>query len=153
MISCKECVKLLSTSDPIEFNDSGCGELIHLRDSGGLTCPSDLLYLTAAVAFHCYQCLRKSVEYQRSLCSTSPNPVDLLISLCLRFIEDNAVLSSVIMCECNDGHQSCHIVKKTLRSCFNIFLKNFIQNLNSETKSKAIERKVKRLSSKKNSSK
>ena len=37
-------VKLLSISDPIEFDDSECNELIQLRDTGGLTDPSDLLY-------------------------------------------------------------------------------------------------------------
>ncbi|MEL7309587.1 MAG: hypothetical protein AAGK05_18200, partial [Pseudomonadota bacterium] len=126
---CADCVKLLSTSDPLEFVDVHPNEcaLLFMRDRGGLRYPSDLVFLVVSVAFFFYE----NVKEKQDFCAiiSSNYPVDVFVKTTSVFIESDSLLSSVKDSLCETGHTADRLINRILRSCFNIFLKNFVKIL------------------------
>lgn len=104
--------------------------------------PSDFVFLVVSVSFFFYESVSEKQEFRDIL--SGNHPVDVFVKTTLVFIENDVLLSSVSDSFCDIGHSADRLIKRILRSCFNIFFLNIVKSKNSEKKK--TERCVKKLS-------
>ena len=122
-MSCVPCKQILTNSTSLVVeNDTMIQEsdiaLLHLRDRGGLKCPSDFIFVMVAAAFLTFNSVKES-EQQKNLFYT-PQVASLLSQLTLSGINGAYTLPNS-NCKCD----SRRLAQRVIVRAHNIFLKNF----------------------------
>ena len=115
---------------------------------GGLTKPSNYLYVAAVNATALYSHISKDTELWKSLLATE-NPRETFIESYLRLTENDEISSELLKVKCSEGHSHIKHLRRTAFTIFNISAKNYasqkndelrVKESNSSCKCKTIER-------------
>ena len=165
--SCKVALAEKNEQPEIQFGEPECDEekkqlqsFIEILTRGGLSTPSDMLYLTCLQAHSLYSFINDSEEEKNSML-TAQNPRQSFVLTFCEKVKDSPETQQLANSECDKGHMWSSLLPKIARTMFNIFAKNYVVTVNDDIREKskqkrsktpgqksATDRKVAKLSSK-----
>ena len=142
-LKCHECKLVVSDNNcPLNMNieqltysanqeESEAKDVfLNAINRGGLTKPSDLLFVTCTHASDLFTGIRNvNSLYQRLINST--NSRSLFVEVFLGKLQDIDYTNSILMVKCSRGHPFSHIARKVASVMFNLFAKNIVTEANS----------------------
>ena len=98
---------------------------------GGLTKPSQLLYITCMHASLLWGFIRREKKILDAFL-LSLNPRDLFVEVFIQQLQDDFNTTNILKVECEKGHKFQSSVRTIAFSMFNLFAKNYAQEQNDE---------------------
>ena len=131
-----------------ENEDESCLQakeaFIEAVSRGGLTRPSDYLYISAVHAAALYTHVFKDEQLRTALLATV-NPRTTFIECYIKSIGNDEFSAPLLQIKCTEGHCHNKHIRRTAFTVFNISSKNYASNLNDDLRNtNAIKRAEKR---------
>uniref|UniRef100_A0A0K2VIC1 Putative LOC101234561 [Hydra vulgaris] n=1 Tax=Lepeophtheirus salmonis TaxID=72036 RepID=A0A0K2VIC1_LEPSM len=133
--SCRRCLALKDTppDNVIRFETESDKEkielarLIEIMSRGGLSTPSDILYLTSVYASSLFDYIFDNEE-EKTYLMKSPNPRALFVATFMERMAESSdiVVEAMMNTTCDRGHKWASLLNKITQVLFNIMNKNII---------------------------
>ena len=107
---------------------------------GGLTKPSDYMYITSVHAAALFAYIFKDTDIRNALLATS-NPRNTFIESFKMIFERSDLASPLLKIKCSKGHSHVRYIQRTAFTIFNISAKNYASQLNDELRDKQTEKR------------
>ena len=149
MGQCEQCNETISPGKvplavSIESSSEEEGTILEAKEAftaaisrGGLTKPSNYLYVAAVNATALYSHISKDTELWKSLLATE-NPRETFIESYLRLTENDEISSELLKVKCSDGHSHIKHLRRTAFTIFNISATNYASKKNDELRVKKV---------------
>ena len=146
MSNCENCNDLISPGKvplPVtaESNDDAEESVLQAKEAfvaavsrGGLTKPSDYLYIASVHAAALYSHIFKEEELRSALLATE-NPRTTFIESFSTLAENDEFSAPLLQIKCNKGHSHIKYIRRTAFTIFNISAKNYASKVNDELRS------------------
>ena len=140
---CESCNELISPGkEPllvaIESVDDAAESLLHAKEAfvreinrGGLTKPSDYMYITSVHAAALYTYIFRDEDIRKALLGTE-NPRTTFVESFRSLLGRSDVVTPLLEIKCTKGHSHVKHLERTAFTIFNISSKNYASNLNDE---------------------
>lgn len=145
--SCKKCFlfdkeALQNPNTIIHFVDSDGSERDYYNqvNRGGLTAPSEQVYLLCIQAWQIYQIITKNPELNQLLRKDNVSARKVFESVVKKHLEDCEDLRLIFFTPCESGHSFEKFTLLLAQRVFNLFSKNFVSSRNSEIHSNKRQR-------------
>ena len=131
-LSCEKCKDLIL--QPSTFPKTGENlSFLNQVDRGGLTVPSELVFLTCCHAWSLYSAIVQEPDLLKLMHSPLVSSRKVFVSTFLKCLENSEQSRSFFTDQiCKKGHSFTRSLTDLAGKCFNIFTKNFISEINSE---------------------
>ena len=126
-------------------------EFIASVSRGGLTKPSDFLFIASLHASELFKFITKDVELKNTFFSTT-NPRDTFVESYEKIQESDNSCEKMINGKCEQGHSFRKFIRRVSYSIFNISAKNFVSEKNDSIRKKTEKQTTKKITEKQNKS-
>ena len=155
--NCEDCNDIISPGKvplflEMESTDDTGESTVEVKEAftaavsrGGLTKPSDYLYITSVHASVLYNHIFKDNELKNSLLATENPRITFIESFC-KLVENKEFSAPLIHVKCIKGHSHIKYIRRTAFTIFNISAKNYVTKLNYEVRNSGINKRTKKRS-------
>ena len=148
---CSKCTNLImeSPEQPLltfeeealtNEEDSKKKEFLMQVNRGGLVTPTDVTYMSCMYIYSFFDSIMKA-EDPKGILTASDNPRAVFLKALEQIMKMSHETNSFLNLACEDGHEFLPLFMKISASLFNLMMKNFVSEVNSNIKSKSVKRK------------
>ena len=133
--SCKELILscLVLSEDDSLIVDQKQDTFLSQVNRGGLTTPSELMFLSTAQSWHFYSLIMKNPSCSKLLHSPNVSSRNIFVEALVQFIgSSEETRLNFVEQQCDYGHCFEKVFRVVAKKCFNMFSKNYIAAINSE---------------------
>ena len=153
MSECDECNELISPGKaPISVAVEGMidaeesvlaakEEFLAAITRGGLTKPSDYMYIVSVHAATLFAHIFKDDDTRKAFLATE-NPRTTFIETFKKLIKSSELASPLLEIKCSKGHSHVKYIQRSAFTIFNISGKNYASNLNDELRRAQVKKKM-----------
>ena len=110
-------------------------EFVNAISRGGLTKPSDYLYIAAVHASALTKFIFGSEDLKKTFLATE-NPRDTFVGCFLKLLENDTNCSYLLNVKCGKGHSHKQFIRRVAFTIFNITGKNYASQMNDSIRAK-----------------